>query len=158
MILDTLRQYPRNAAAAAAVGALIMLSAMQFMPWLPERVELWLNPVVTADVRVVRSGQGWVDVQMSVDKRRPCEYLGIQAYRVDALGVRSDALLWRDAPTGEAPRAGFTRPVGAHNLGTWTVRYQHPAKHVEIWVSHRCDRRVLVTELARIGLPNEVPE
>lgn len=79
---------------------------------------------------------------------RDCVFLSIQAYGTDDIGVRRDAMLERIDGVVD----GHSKPPGEYDLGIWRIWTLGLSTGAEVWVSHDCDGRRVVTQIAKVQL------
>lgn len=108
------------------------------------------NPVLLVRATVLQATRDEVVVQLSGEKRRDCQYIGLQAYTRAAGGtVLADAYIRRI----DVPEAGTTRPIGEYaNLGTWKIWPRGEAGVIAIYAQHACGGRLVISKVAELML------
>lgn len=108
------------------------------------------NPVLIARARVVDADAASITLEIVGEKRRDCQYIGLQAYtRAAGSSVLADAYMRRI----DMPETGVTRPVGVYrSLGLWRVWPRGQAGVVAVYAQHSCSGRLVISKVAEVLL------
>lgn len=126
--------------AGLIVGAvLIPIVAREWDEWRDEshRQEQIATPVIKTHVEIAGRDAESVTVHITGEKLRPCNFVGLQAYAIDAEGVMTLANISRPDSTSPPP---VTRPVGRFDAGLWRIwPLDVRAQSVRVYVVHSCN-------------------
>jgi hypothetical protein len=109
------------------------------------------NPVLVVRARVVSVSTEDVVVSLAGEKRRDCQYIGLQAYtRQRGIDALTDAYIRRL----DIPETGVTRPIGSfRSFGEWRIWPRGNASVVLVYANHGCSGRLVISKVAEIQLP-----
>lgn len=145
-----LRGMPVLLGSMALVGALL---GGAVVPAVQSALEVFdtANPVIVAQATLLPSGADEVLIHLVGEKRRECQYVGLQAYtRRRGAAILSDAYIRRV----DSPETGATRPTGTFaSLGTWRIFPRADAGVVLVYMQHACSGRLVVAKVAELTLP-----
>lgn len=145
----TLHRHRKSIAASAVIGGLAAVLAMAVYDRMESLVGAYLWPVAEGSTRDIRRGDGWLEMRISIKKlRQECVFSSINAYGIDADGIKRDAYLSRI----DMPQDGRNRPAGKHDIGAWLVNVEPVYRRVEVWTSHVCSGQPTLTRLLDIPL------
>ncbi len=134
-----LRAHGWPVAAAILVGfALLPVAQREYTAWSDRRAERseLARPVVAMTGRLVQRDDVSVWVHIAGTKLRPCRFLAVTGYAINAGGVRRDANIER--VDGITVR-GDSKPPGEYDLGLWRVwPVADDAATVLVAVEHEC--------------------
>ena len=150
MPLDILRRMPWLIGTMVVVGAMLggaVVPAVQGMLDMFDQQ----NPVVVVRATVLSVTAEDIVVRLSGEKRRDCQYIGLQAYtRAKGARTLADAYIRRL----DMPETGITRPIGTFaSMGEWRIWPRADAGVVLIYAQHSCGGRLVISKIADIMLP-----
>lgn len=143
---------PWTVALGAAVG--LFLAPVGQSAWDATRAYYdEMRPVVVMSIRLVDVSAGEVRVRIVGEKRRACDYLRMQAYTRGADGSLADAYARRE----DRKERGDTKPIGAYDIGVWSIWPASGAVAVLMAVQHDCGGRIVLTKIGEVPIPQKGP-
>jgi len=135
------------------VGALLGLLFVPLADWLSHIARNSYDtghPVVVGRADILKRGIATDDVQvlLSGEKLRDCDYIGISAYSVSPDDELHSVYMLR----ADQPSTGATRPVGRHSFGVWRLWPIIGTDRIVIWATHTCSGRIVRSKFAEVKL------
>lgn len=131
----------------------IVLGVILSIP-LSNNIERWffafydsVNPVVNYKSEIISREDNAILIHVWGEKLRDCQAVSgsHQSYTIRN-GVYHDAFEERVVGSPSS------RPVGKVDLGVWRVWPTKAGTHVVMTINHRCDGRLITSEIARVAL------
>ena len=95
------------------------------------------TPVIESHATIVERGADSLLINVVGHKLRECDFIGLQAYTVDASGVMSIADISRIGPI---PARAQNRPVGPFDSGVWRIWPVGASPvSVVVYAMHQCE-------------------
>jgi hypothetical protein len=112
------------------------------------RLRDWIDPVVTATVKLdSRQGESFV-VSITWEKNRDCFFKGLSAY-----GHVGHYMVPTSMTRIDAPAANATHPAGWVGTSVWRVGPPLAgATHVSLWARYDCDGKLKFPQIAEVDL------
>lgn len=127
-------------------AVLAMMLAPNLERWLYAAYDS-VNPVVRMHGTIVGYEYDAVLIRVSGEKLRDCP---VQEKSLQSYTLRNG--VYFDAFESKVEGDTSSRPVGKVDLGVWRVWPTKAGTHVIITVNHRCDGRLITSEIARVPL------
>ena len=109
-----------------------------------------LNPLVRMQGNLVSRDADSVLIHIAGDKLRTCQFVQLDSYATDSIGLVRDANETR--VDGQAYDSA-SKPLGSYDLGMWRI---YPlgtnAVSVQMYVEHSCSGRLVIPKIADITL------
>lgn len=146
---NTLRRHPVAVALYLMLGLFLGAIAPDLIPGARSWFDMTFRPVVVMSGRLVDVSEQQALVRIAGEKRRSCDFAGISAYALDPAGFGRDVKLSR---ADGIPQDGHTKPTGNFDLGVWRIDGIGHAVRAQVWVTHFCQGRRVVTKIADVAL------
>ena len=128
----------------------LVLAPGSVLDWLYGAYDV-AHPVARMSGRLIEHDAESALVDISGEKLRRCDYIGIRAYSSGGPIDRSSDIN-ANLERVDRPEDGHTKPPGKYYIGRWRVWPVAGATLVEIYTTHLCDGRKVVTKVAEVRL------
>ena len=106
------------------------------------------KPVVVMTGTIVKKDSTGIWVHIRGTKAKTCEFMFLTAF-ASKDGVKTQAMF---ESANILPIDGSTKPVGDYDLGLWHIWPVNGADHAYAYVQHKCDGKIVVSEIANVKL------